>query len=213
MGTVSPAQPEPRTVLTGVAWSTYAELREIPENYHLRMTYDRGTLEITVPSLARHRYGMIIAKVIDAWADELDIPIVCFADMTCMRKDIEKGFEPDSCFYVQNKPQMWQKMEIDLTVDPPPDLAIEIEMSRSAIKKITSIYGAFGVPEVWRFDGSKLRAYELFEGGYRLRESSLAFPRLPLEKVEELARQVGHVREQALIREFRRWVREKFGAD
>ena len=96
--------------------------------------------------------------------------------MTCKREDIEKGFEPDNCFYVQNEPRMWQKMEIDLTIDPPPDLAIEIEMTRSAIKKITSIYAAFGVPEVWRFDGNKLQAYELIEGGYQPRESSLCFP-------------------------------------
>ena len=78
------------------------------------------------------------------------------------------------------------------------------------MKKIVSIYSAFGVPEVWRFDGNKLRAYELVEGAYEPRESSLCFPGLPLEKVAELAGQVGQVREQILIREFRQWVREKF---
>ena len=210
MATVSPPQAESRTVLYGIAWHTYVELRENPENDYLHMTYDRGTLEIMAPSAAHGRYGNIIAKAIDAWADELDIPIVCLGDMTCKREDIEKGFEPDKCFYVQNESQMWQKMEVDLMVDPPPDLAIEIEMTRSAIKKITSIYAAFGVPEVWRFDGSKLRVHEFVEGGYRLRESSLAFPRFPLEKVEELACQVGLVRELTLIRGFRRWVRQTF---
>ncbi len=213
MATVLPPQSESRTVLYGVPWHTYVELRENPDNDHLHMTYDRGTLEIMSPSPAHGRYGYIIGKVIDAWSDELDIPIVCLRDMTCKREDIEKGFEPDNCFYVQNEPQMWQKMEIDLTIDPPPDLAIEIEMTRSAIKKITSIYAAFGVPEVWRFDGSKLQAYELIEGGYRPRETSLCFPGLPLEKAEELARQVGQVREQTLIRGFRQWVREKFGRE
>ena len=136
--------------------------------------------------------------------------VVRLRDMTCKREDIEKGFEPDNCFYVQNEPRMRQKLEIDLTVDPPPDLAIEIEVSRSAMQKITSIYAAFGVPEVWRFDGNKLQAYELIDGGYQPRESSLEFPQLPLEKVEELARQVGQVRELTLIGGFRRWVREKF---
>jgi Uma2 family endonuclease len=213
MATVSPAQSESRPVLYGVAWHTYVELRENPENDHLRMTYDRGTLEIMAPSAAHGRYGNIIAKAIDAWSDELDIPIVCLGDMTCKREDIERGFEPDKCFYVQCEPQMWQKMEVDLMVDPPPDLAIEIEMTRSAIKKITSIYAAFGVPEVWRFDGNMLQAYELIEGDYQPRESSLCFPRLPLKKVEELARQVGQVRERALIRGFRQWVRETFAGE
>ena len=210
MATVSPAHSESRNVLYGVPWRTYVELRENPENDHLHMTYDRGTLEIMAPSPAHGRYGYIIAKIIDAWSEELSIPICCLGEMTCKREDIEKGFEPDKCFYVQNEPRMWQKMEIDLTIDPPPDLAIEIEVTRSAIKKIASIYGAFGVPEIWRFDGDKLHVYELVEGGYRPRESSLAFPRLPLEKVEELACQIGRVRELTLIRGFRQWVREKF---
>ena len=65
--------------------------------------------------------------------------------MTCKREDIEKGFEPDKCFYVQNEPRMWQKMEIDLTIDPPPDLAIEIEVTQGAIKK-----DRFDLRGVWR---------------------------------------------------------------
>jgi len=162
------------------------------------------------PSPAHGRYGYIIARIIDAWSEELDIPIVFLGDMTCQRKDIEKGFEPDHCFYVQNEPRMWQKLEVDLEVDPPPDLAIEIDMSRSSMKKITSIYAAFGVPEIWRFDGHRLQAHELVEGVYQPRGSSLCFPELPMEKVEELARRVGQVRERALIRGFRRWVRETF---
>ncbi len=213
MATVSLSQPESRTVLYGVAWRTYVELRENPDDDHLHMTYDRGTLEIMAPSAAHGRYGHIIGNVIDAWSDELDIPIVCLRDMTCKREDIEKGFEPDNCFHVQNEPRMWQKLEIDLAVDPPPDLAIEIDISRRAAQKITSIYAAFGVPEVWRFDGHRLQVHEFLEGGYQPRESSLCFPELPMEKVEELARQIGQVRERTLIRGFREWVREKFAGE
>jgi Uma2 family endonuclease len=213
MATVAPTQSESRAVLYGVAWRTYIELRENPENDHLHMTYDRGTLEIMAPSPAHERYGSFIAIAVNAWAEELEIPICNLGEMTCKREDIEKGFAPDKCFYAQNEPQMWQKMEIDLMTDPPPDLAVEIEMTRSATKKIASIYAAFGVPEVWRFDGNKLQAYELIEGGYRPRESSLAFPRRPSEKVEELARQVGQVREMTLIRDFRHWVRKKFAVE
>ena len=212
MATVSPIQSESRTVLYGVPWRTYVELRDNPDNDHLHMTYDRGTLEIIAPSAAHGRFGSFIAMTIMAWSEELEIPICCLEDMTCKREDVEKGFEPDKCFYVQNEPRMWQKLEVDLTVDPPPDLAIEIEIPRSAIQQIASIYAAFGVPEVWRFDGNRLQAYELIEGGYQPRESSLCFPRLPLQKVEELARQVGQVRELTLIRGFRRWVRETYSA-
>jgi Uma2 family endonuclease len=202
--------PETCTVLHGVGWHTYLELRENPANYNLRMTYDQGTLEIMAPSIAHGRYGNIVAQAIQTWTKELRIPIVCLGDLTCQREDFEKGFEPDHCFYVQNEPRMWQKMELDLAIDPPPDLAIEIEMSRSAVKKITSIYSAFGVPEVWRFDGKNLYAYEFVDGDYQIRESSLCLPRLPLKMVEELARQVGHVRELELIEGFAEWVRKTF---
>jgi len=210
MATVSEPQSESRAVLYGIAWDIYVKLRENPDNDHLRMTYDRGTLEIMAPSPAHGRYGHIIARIIDAWSEELDLPIVFLGDMTCQREDIEKGFEPDQCFYVQNEPRMWQKLEVDLAVDPPPDLAIEIDMSRRSAKKITSVYAAFGVPEVWRFDGEHLRVYEFIEGTYELREASLCFPQLRLEKVEAIARRVGQVRERTLIREFRRSVRETF---
>lgn len=214
MATVeSIVQAEDRNVMYGVSWKTYIELRDNPENYHLRMTYDRGTLEIMAPSPAHGRYANILGRIIDTWSEELDIPIVCLRDMTCQREDLDKGFEPDNCYYVQHEPEMWQKMEIDLMVDPPPDLAIEIEVTRSTAKKIESIYAAFGVPEVWRFDGDKLQAYEFVEGGYQPRESSLAFPQLPFQKVEDIVRKVGQVREQRLFREFREWVRENFGGE
>jgi Uma2 family endonuclease len=163
------------------------------------------------PSPAHGRFGTILAKIIDAWTEERHIPIVCLRDMTCKREDIEKGFEPDNCFYVQNEPSMWQKLEIDLAVDPPPDLAIEIEVSHSAMKKIHSIYSAFGVPEVWRFDGKRLQVYEFNRGSYQSRETSLCFPGLPLERVEAIARRVGQVRDREMIDEFRHWVRESFG--
>jgi Uma2 family endonuclease len=209
MATVAPIPAESRNVLYGIPWDTYIELRENPENYHLHMTYDRGTLEIMSPSANHEEFSAIIALAIATWTLELDIPIRSLRQMTCKRKDLEKGLEPHNCYYVQNEPTMWNKRDVDLAVDPPPDLAIEVEISRSSVKKML-IYAALGVPEMWRYDGQILRIYELVEGQYQSRDVSACFPNFPVAKVEEVLQQVGKVRETTLMRGFRQWVRETF---
>ena len=209
MATVARLQAETRNVMYGIPWNTYVELRENPDNYHLRMTYDRGTLEIMSPSANHEGFSSIIALAIATWTQELDIPIRSLGQMTCKREDLEKGLEPDKCFYVQGEPRMWNKMDVDLAVDPPPDLAIEVEISRSSVKKMP-IYAALGVPELWRHDGQILRIYELSDGQYQSRETSICFPNFPVAKAEEILQQIGKVRETALMRGFRQWVREKF---
>jgi Uma2 family endonuclease len=200
---------EGRTVLRGVPWRTYAHLRKLPENYHLRMTYDRGTLEIMSPSPKHEGAASIIARLIAVWTEELNIPIRSLGEMTCSREDIDRGFEPDKCYYVQNEPRMWDKMEINLSADPPPDLAIEVEISRSSVNKM-DIYAAFGVPELWRLDRRRLRVYELVEGNYHPRESSLCFPQLPIAQLQRVLGRIGKVRETELIRGFCAWVRKNF---
>jgi Uma2 family endonuclease len=201
-----------RTVLRGVPWRTYAALRKLPENYHLHMTYDRGTLEIMSPSPKHEGIASILARLIAVWTEELNIRIRSLGEMTCSRKDIDRGFEPDKCYYVQNEPRMWDKMDIDLSVDPPPDLAVEVEISRSSVNKL-EIYAAFRVPELWRLDGGSLRVYELAAGGYQLRKSSLCFPQLPLAQLQRVLGRLGKVPETELVRGFRGWVRKNFVCD
>ena len=200
---------EGHTVLRGVPWRTYTHLRKLPENYHLHMTYDRGTLEIMSPSPKHEGVASIMARLIAVWTEELNIPIRSLGEMTCSREDIEQGFEPDKCYYVQNEPRMWDKMDINLSADPPPDLAIDVEISRSSVNKM-EIYAAFGVPELWRLDRRRLRVYELVEGVYLPRASSLCFPQLPIAHLQRILGRVGKVRETELIRGFRAWVRKNF---
>ena len=142
----------------------------------------------------------------------MNIPIRSLGEMTCSREDIARGFEPDKCYYVQNEPRMWDKVEIDLAFDPPPDLAVEVEISRSSLNKM-EIYAAFGVPELWRCDRRRLRVYELVAGDYHPRESSLCFPQLPLTQFQRVLGRVGKVRETELIRGFRAWVRKNFARE
>jgi Uma2 family endonuclease len=98
--------PEASNVLYDVAWQTYIELREKPENYHLRMTFDEGALEIMSPSLRHEGYARDIDLIIGEWTEEQDIPIRGLRQMTCKREDLAKGLEPDDCYYIQNEPRM-----------------------------------------------------------------------------------------------------------
>ncbi|MEO8892528.1 MAG: Uma2 family endonuclease, partial [Coleofasciculaceae cyanobacterium] len=73
---------------------------------------------------------------------------------------MKAGKEPDSCYYIQNEAQVRGKIELDFTVDPPPDLALEIDITSSSINQL-EIYADLGIPEVWRYDGRTIHFYQL----------------------------------------------------
>ncbi len=128
--------------------------------------------------------------------------------MTIRRSLLERGFEPDNCYYVQHEPQMWNKKNIRFRTDPPPDLAIEVEVTRKLLNKM-AIYAAFRVPELWSWRGDELKVYEITqEGEYVARESSLCFPAFPIAKTQEIVRQLCAAHEADLILSFRDWVCE-----
>jgi Uma2 family endonuclease len=128
--------------------------------------------------------------------------------MTISRAALKRGFEPDHCYYVQHEPQMWDKTKINFKVDPPPDLAIEVEVTRKLGKK-AEIYAAFRVPELWCWSENSLKVLELSpEGKYAARATSVCFPTFPIAKVAEVVRQLGTVHETDLILSFRDWVRQ-----
>ena len=209
MATVSAVSNEARNVLYEIAWHTYLELRESPENYHMRMTYDKGALELMSPSARHEGYARYIDFIIGVWTEELNIPVRGLRQMTCKREDIAKGLEPDDCYYIQNEARVRNKIEIDFAADPPPDLAIEVEVSQSSVKK-APIYAALGVRELWRYDGQILRIFELVDGEYQSREGSVCFPNFPVAKAEEVIQQIGEIDDTTFKRSFRRWVRKTF---
>jgi Uma2 family endonuclease len=124
------------------------------------------------------------------------------------REDLRKGLEPDECYYIQNELAVRGKDVIDLTIDPPPDLAIEVDSTSSSMNRM-GIYAALRVPEVWRFDRENLTIYSLVNEEYQPREVSLALPMFDatvLMQFLELSLTMG---ETSLIRHVRQWVREK----
>src|SRR3954454_19090485 len=157
------SEPEPRIVLRGVGWEGYERMLELVGDRPIRLTYDRGDLELMVPSHDHERYKSLLGRLIETLTLELDLPCDA-AGSTTWRKQLEdRGLEPDECYYLANAERVSGR-KIDLEVDPPPDLAIEVEISRSALDRM-GIYAALGVPEVWRFDGETLRVAQLRADG------------------------------------------------
>ena len=195
-------------VLHGVSWELYRRLRKMQENRNIRMTYARGELEIMSPSRAHEAIAELLGMLIEIWSLESDIGIAPCGTMTISRADLDLGFESDKCYYVQHEPQVRDEEEIDFTADPPPDLAIEVEISHKLSTKMKT-YVAFGVPELWHCRGRELKVYELTSGGnYAPRDTSICFPNLPIAKIDEIVRQLGTVRRTTLLRSFRDWARD-----
>jgi Uma2 family endonuclease len=117
-------------VLHGVSWKLYRKLRRMRANRNIRMTYDRGELEIMSPSPEHEGFACLLGDLIRIWTLELGIPIRSCGRMTVRRSVLERGFEPDNCYYIQHEPQMWNKRKINFKTDPPPDLAVEVEVTR-----------------------------------------------------------------------------------
>ena len=205
------AKPKPpaadRIHLYAIPWETYVALREGLGDRPVRVTYDRGEMEIMSPS-SRHEWPKKkLAQLVEALCDVLAIDRICMGSLTFQREELEKGFEPDECYWIENETLVRDCDEYDSDRDPPPDLALEIEVSRGVMDRMR-IYGAFRVPEVWCWDGVALRVYHLASrGAYRLAQHSKAFPFLPLGEFAQFLHRSG-VSDTQLVRSFRAWVKK-----
>jgi Uma2 family endonuclease len=145
--------------------------------------------------------------MIEAMTEELNIPILSAGSTTLKLQLKERGLEPDECYYLGNEAKMRGKRELDLAVDPPPDLAIEVDISSSSLDQL-AIYATLGVPEVWLYDGAVLEVYQLQpDKTYAKQTHSPAFPFLPLDEIERFLARRNETDETTWIRSFRAWVK------
>ncbi len=174
-----------RVVLQHISWQTYQSLTiDFEQEPTIRLTYDRGTLEIRMPLTPHETFKKILGRLIEAAIEELDLEIRSLGSLTCNREDLAKGLEPDQCYYIQNELQVRSVDRIDLTKLPLPDLVVEIDITSSSLNRF-SIYADLQVPEIWRYDGKSLVIYELVDGDYLVRDRSIA---LPILKTEDIVR-------------------------
>lgn len=202
--------PGQRVILENVTWVELETiLEELGEHRAARIAYDQGILEIMTP-LPEHEYNKeIIGDLFKALLEELDVEFVSLGSTTFKNQFMAQGIEPDQCFYIKNEALIRGKKRLDLTIDPPPDLALEIDItSRTHL----NIYQGLEVPEVWRFEKDKLKINILENGHYIESQSSLNFPNLPLIKViPEYLEKSKIAGRNKTIKEFRNWVKSKLG--
>jgi Uma2 family endonuclease len=200
-----------RVLLRNISWQTYQDLlKDLEEQPGIRLSYDRGLLEIMAPSPPHENYKKVLGRFVETLTEELNIEIKSLGSLTCKREDLARGLEPDQCYYIQNEAVVRTLDEIDFNQDPPPDLVIEIDISSSSINRL-SLYAALGVPEVWRYDARAITIYRLEGERYQACDRSPTFPQItPAEVMRflELRKTMG---ETSLIRSFREWVRSQQG--
>jgi Uma2 family endonuclease len=199
--------PEEKILLHDVSWETYEQLlANYVDSSSPRFAYDRGVLEIMILSAKHEEPNRTLALLVEVLAEEFDLEVRNFGSTTFKREDLEKGFEPDSCFYIQSVRRISGKKEIDLTIDPPPDLIIEIDISNPSLNKFP-IYAALGVPEIWRYDGQTLTILKLEGSSYSEAEASVALPRLTNETLDHFIAESESMGRRAWLKRVRAWAR------
>ena len=202
---------ENRFVLHNVSWETYERLiADLQDQSHYRVFYDHGTLEIMSPSLKHEVYNRAISDLIRVMTLDLGIDIINAGSTTLKLKGKKRGAEPDTCFYIHNEALMRGKTEVDLTADPPPDVIFEVDITSGSVNKAL-IYAAFGVPELWRYDGKNFRIYQLKGRRYVEAGKSLACPWLTAASLAEFMQQTRSEGPSAALRAFRDSLRQQRG--
>lgn len=172
-----PAIGEKRVLLRGLSWEAYMQFLEaLPSSRGSKLTYDNGLLEITMP-LEDHEFaGRLIERFILTLVEVSSLRIKTMGSTTLNYPYLRKGAEPDNAYYIQNQ-YLVKGRNVDLSIDPPPDLVVEVDITHTDIKK-NKFYAGLGVPEFWRFNGKAWRIYQLQEDVYVEVTLSPTFPQV-----------------------------------
>ena len=190
-----------------VSWNFYrAMLREFDERPS-RINYDRGTLEVMTLSLEHESYKTVIGLMMGLLALQLKLRVKHGGSTTLKRLTKKKGLEADQCYWIANEPAVRTKKRINLRVDPPPDLVIEVDVMHSVVNR-EKIYAALGVPEMWLLsrDG-KLAAFSLEKGAWQPVEHSRSFPLLRVADLNPFVARIGVDDDTSVLADFSEWLR------
>jgi Uma2 family endonuclease len=201
----NPFASESRVLLRNVSWQGYQDiLHALPATRSAKLAYDQGTLEITVPSEIHEFNGQLIGLFIRILVVEMGLKLKTMGSTTLDRADLARGAEPDNAYYIQNQQRVAGR-QVDLAVDPPPDLVVEVDITNVDIDK-NLLYASMGIPELWRFDGEVWRIFELRDGAYGELHRSSTFPLVAKEDLYRFLEQAQVDEVEAEVN-FRQWVR------
>lgn len=219
-----------QVVLYGLTWADYDRLldaRAAAGRKRVKIIYDRGMAEIYTPGGGsprpdpatpseepvvtvgnRHeRWNKLLARLLEAAALGFRAPLVGCGNVTLSRADLDRGLEPDECYHARHAAAVRGVRELDLRTDPPPDLVVEIVSTRTVADRL-ELYAALGVPEVWRYDGDRLRILlRAADGAYVDAPAGLAFPRLTADLLGGYLARAGTVDDTSLCLELLEWAR------
>jgi Uma2 family endonuclease len=202
---IATPQAEKRVLLSNIDWSTFVDLAR-SDRAGARFTYDHGYLEIMPLSLRHERTKKRLAMMVEAAARKMGVPIVGAGSTTLKIAMKRRGVEPDECYYLAHAGAVRDVDELDLSVDPPPDLAIEVDISTSSLDQL-AIYADMGVPEVWICDEEAIRVWILQpDGSYREQRASGSFPFLPLDEFQGFFRRQPGIDEAEGWRSYEQWL-------
>ena len=201
---------EQRVVLHNVSWETYERiLSEHVDSRSPRFTFENGELEIMSPSAERERYIWLIGDLVGVLADVMDLDAESLGSTTFRREEHERGFEPDCCFYFENAVRVRGKDRLDLSVDPPPDLVVEVDVTNPSIAELP-IFAEFGVAEVWRVRQERRSAFRLRAGQYQEVAEARSFQASRQPRCRNCWVEVKTLGRTAWLRLARAWAQEHY---
>ena len=199
-----------------VSWDEYEELLEqVGEAPGLRISYDNGSLQVMTISSEHEKYSEFISSLVGIIRLRLRINILEFGSATMRKRKRKKGNEPDACFYVQTAPLIGNRIQLDFETDPPPDIAVEIDVHHDSRSKF-SIYAALGVPEIWRYDGRAMSIYHFAKDSaeserpaYAEQATSAALPMLTAQLLTDMLERMRNEGELHALLAFDEWLQSR----
>ena len=194
-----------RILLNEISWKEYEMfLEDFEEKAGWRLSYDGGKLEIMPPTPEHEEYSFNFHNFVLAYCERFEIELEGQRSTTFRRKLLEKGVEPDECYYIQNAKTIAGK-QIPAKDFPVPDVAVEVDVTTESLDKFP-IYAALHVPELWLYNGKNLVFYELQETGYQPISNSIALPQLSSEKLAEFLKISREKGQTFALKSFRAWL-------
>jgi Uma2 family endonuclease len=201
------APPDEIIRLSGISWNTYETLLAELSDRRLRLTYNRGNLEIMAPSPEHELNKRVLGRFIETIAEELEVSIYPLGSTTFKQPKLS-GAEPDECFYIRNIAVVQGKRRLDMVKDPAPDLIAEIDITSSSQNRL-QVYADLGVAEVWISNGESLVIQQLQSGAYLATQTSQFFAKLSMPEIASWLQRSTTMDYLALVKEFRGWVRSQ----
>jgi Uma2 family endonuclease len=199
---------EMRRILYCVTWEDYLKLLDATPDLSLPHTYDEGTLEMMSPRKDHDWVAKLIARMIEAFALAVDLPIQSIGSTTLRASTGGRGLQPDETYYLANEPRVRCKETYEPEKDPPPDLAIEVDVTSTSVPRMP-VFARIGVPEIWRIERGRVRFYRRkSEIEYEAIRQSVAFPFLRPADLMRYVNRRTELGENGVVREFVEWAKK-----